>query len=98
MPFVARKPFTFKGHHYRPGDVVKGFPKDFFRPETFIRTGMIVETAKKKPGPKPKPEPVVEAVEEPIEEPAPEVEIVEGETLEAEEPLPEPEPADPVEE
>lgn len=43
MAYVARKPFLFNGIHYRPGDVVQGFPDQAFRPEGFIRTGMIVE-------------------------------------------------------
>jgi hypothetical protein len=76
MAFVARKPFVFKGVHYRPGEVVHGFPQDFFRAEGFIRSGMIVEA----------PDMVPEEVK-PVED------VVEGETLEAEEPAPEPEEA-----
>lgn len=45
MAFICRKPFTFKGTHYRPGDVVSGFPDEFFRSEGFLRTGFIVEEA-----------------------------------------------------
>lgn len=43
MAFVARKPFLHNGVHYRPGDVVQGFPENFFRSEGLIRTGFIVE-------------------------------------------------------
>ena len=78
MAFVARKPFTFKGTKYRPGDVVSGFPDDFFRPESFIRTGLIVDNPDAKTpakrGRKPKAvEPVVEEVvveESTVEEPS----------------------------
>ena len=88
MAFVARKPFTFKGTKYRPGDVVQGFPEDFFRAEGFIRTGYIVEdpnlvVPEPKRGRKPKAEPVVvEVVPEPVvEEPV----IVEEEPVQVEE-------------
>lgn len=59
MAFVARKPFVFNGAKYAPGDVVKGFPEDFFRAEGFIRTGFIVE-APDAPKPKRKPKAVIE--------------------------------------
>jgi hypothetical protein len=49
MAFVARKPFVFKGVHYRPGEVVHGFPQDFFRAEGFIRSGMIIEVPDAEP-------------------------------------------------
>jgi hypothetical protein len=82
MAFVARKPFTFKGTKYRPGDVVKGFPEDFFRSEGFIRTGYIVEDPnlvvpeETRRGRKPKA--VVEEVAPVVEEPV----IVEEEAVE----------------
>lgn len=57
MAFVARKPFLHKGTQYRPGDVVYGFPEDFFRAEGFIRTGMVVSEAEPRPLP---PKPVIE--------------------------------------
>lgn len=44
MAFVARKPFLFAGTHYRPGDVIPDFQEKAFRPEGFIRTGMVYET------------------------------------------------------
>lgn len=75
MAFVTRKPFTFKGTKYRPGDVVVGFPEEFYRPEGFIRTGFIVEkpdsevVSAPKRGRKPKAkkaEPVVEVFAEPV--------------------------------
>lgn len=79
MAFICRKPFTFKGTKYRPGDAVKGFPEDFFRPEGFIRTGMIVErpdVTEFAPAPKlaakKKSQPKVE-----VEAPAEESEVVE---------------------
>jgi len=89
MAFVTRKPFTHKGTHYRPGDPVLDFPDNFFRPESLIRTGFVVEdpnlvAPEPKKARKPKSEPVVEveAVEEPVivevvEEAAPVVEVVE---------------------
>lgn len=84
MAFICRKPFTFKGTKYRPGDVVAGFPEDFFRPEGFIRTGLIVE--------RDVPEQKAEPKSRKKSQPKVEVEVVEeGETLPAEEPLPEPE-------
>jgi hypothetical protein len=81
MAFICRKPFTFKGTHYRPGDVVAGFPEGFHRSEGFIRTGFIVEDANRvapepKKGRKPKAAPVVEEptiVEETVVEELPEV-------------------------
>lgn len=68
MAFVARKPFVYKGRHYRPGEVVEGYPETFLRAESFVRTGIIIEVADEAPKPKkaaPKPK---KAVEEPVEE------------------------------
>ena len=76
MGFVARRPFTHKGIKYRPGDVVKGFPEDFFRSEGFIRTGLIIED-KSLVVPEPKAKkskPVVEVEASVVEEVAPVVE------------------------
>jgi hypothetical protein len=48
--FVARRPFLHNGKNYAPGDIVKGYPKDFgYRSESFIRGGLIVEKADKRP-------------------------------------------------
>jgi len=41
--FVSRKPFLFNGTQYMPGDVIKGFPEEFNKSESFIRAGMVVE-------------------------------------------------------
>lgn len=44
MAYVVRKPFTHKGVHYRPNDVLDNYPEDFDpRPEAFLRTGIIIE-------------------------------------------------------
>lgn len=67
MAFICRKPFTFKGTHYRPGDVVAGFPEDFFRAEGFIRTGFVVEDINRvAPAPKRGRKPKAEVIEEPV--------------------------------
>lgn len=43
MAYIARKPFLFNGTKYLPGDVVKGFPEEFFKSESFIHAGFVVE-------------------------------------------------------
>jgi len=48
--FVARRPFLHNGKQYVPGDIVKGYPKEFgYRSESFIRSGMIDERPDKRP-------------------------------------------------
>jgi len=48
--FVARRPFLHNGKQYVPGDIVKGYPKEFgYRSESFIRAGMIDEKPDKRP-------------------------------------------------
>lgn len=87
--FICRKPFTFKGTKYAPGDEVAIFPDEFDRPEVFTRNGFIVE--------KREPELETEVVDTVVSNPnllTPE-ELAELERLEAEEaaaqPTPEPE-------
>jgi hypothetical protein len=64
MALAARKPFTFFGVPYAPGDTIK---EDFtpYQRETLLRTGFAVEVADK-PKPKPKAK-MVEVVPEPVE-------------------------------
>lgn len=85
--FICRKPFTFKGTKYAPGDEVAIFPDEFDRPEVFTRNGFIVE--------KREPELETEVVDTVVSNPnllTPE-ELAELERLEAEEAAPQAQPA-----
>ena len=76
MPYVARKPFTFLGVHYRPGDVLEDLPANYRRADSLLRSGYVIygddqpsEPVKKAPakrGRKAKAEPA-EVVEEVVE-------------------------------
>lgn len=68
MAFVARKPFTHNGTRYAPGDVINGFPGEFFRSEGFIRGGFVVEKDVPKPKRKIAPVEVKPLSEAPLEE------------------------------
>jgi hypothetical protein len=43
MAYVARKPFLFDGVQYQPGDAIPGFPEEFFKSESLIRAGFVIE-------------------------------------------------------
>jgi len=42
MPYICRKPFTFMGHRYEPGEEIVDYPTAYNKAEAFTRNGFIV--------------------------------------------------------